>query len=488
MSRDKPIAEAATTSLLVGRLSRSQLEQLVVAAVASGETIKKQALLDLLPGGTHSTSLSVSLADTHEREGTGKFDWLGIELLTIILSKVPLQSRLDCSLAVCKSWRVLQRIESLWTQIAVGETWTDSFEKFCSHPEDPLPISSGGLVRLMDWLPVAAVRTFVIHAGDKTVAPETLKKALAAMKSLTAVRLQGKKVTAACVKHLVKQPYIANLVELQLGPSVKASLNDKLLVLAKARSLTHLTMHFEEDSNDTFCSSLVRTLREARGPGTTPLLTHLTLSDYSGGCCTWRSLHDIGRGLPELEGLTLGGVVFPDRHVVTQLQSLWQPLVRLRSLEIRSLLGYDAPHEYLTTEYAGQVLRAILAAAPQLEDLSIRHGASGSLSSNTWPGADGALVGLPATLTRLCLLDFHLEPGAFDGCSLPRLRQLRLGNCGGCVEPFVLKLEGDCPLLRPENIAYSETGPTRMPAGYHQLGNHVRDPTLAETRAHAAAH
>jgi len=51
-----PIDDKAPTSVLVGRLSRSQLEQLVVNAADLGKTITKQAILDLLPSNTQTQS------------------------------------------------------------------------------------------------------------------------------------------------------------------------------------------------------------------------------------------------------------------------------------------------------------------------------------------------------------------------------------------------------------------------------------------------
>merc|ERR1719285_1639621 len=51
-----PVHDKASTSVLVGRLSRSQLEQLVVNAADRGKTITKQVILDLLPSNTQTQS------------------------------------------------------------------------------------------------------------------------------------------------------------------------------------------------------------------------------------------------------------------------------------------------------------------------------------------------------------------------------------------------------------------------------------------------
>jgi len=51
-----PKLDKASTSVLVGRLSRSQLEQLVVNAADFGKTITKRAILDLLPCNTQTQS------------------------------------------------------------------------------------------------------------------------------------------------------------------------------------------------------------------------------------------------------------------------------------------------------------------------------------------------------------------------------------------------------------------------------------------------
>jgi len=106
---------------------------------------------------------------------------------------------------------------------------------------------------------------------------------LSSLPSFTSLRVQGK-VTAAAIKHIAKQPFVKRLVDFQIAPRCKGSLNDKMFVLSFAESLTKLTLHFEQENVHQFYPALIDALRKARGHGTKPLLTHLSISDYSGGC------------------------------------------------------------------------------------------------------------------------------------------------------------------------------------------------------------
>lgn len=151
------LADHASTNLLVWRLSRSQLEQLVIDAADHGTEISKQSILDLLPSNMHNQAVSISLAGTFERTRTSCFDWLDVDLLVLILSQTPLESKLNCAVAVCKPWRALKGAASLWQTLELGASWTDGYEKFCTHPEAPMRISSSGIKRLVEWLGPASL-------------------------------------------------------------------------------------------------------------------------------------------------------------------------------------------------------------------------------------------------------------------------------------------------------------------------------------------
>ena len=380
-------------------------------------------------------------------------------MLLQILDKLPLQSKLHCALAVCKSWRTLKQVELLWKTLELGDSWSDGYNKFGVHPEHPMKISNSGLARLLTWVPAAKVETFVLFDDHKKIGADALKKALGALPSLTTLHIQGKCVTAATIKHVAKQSFMMNLIDLQFGPVLnKVSFTDKLLLVQKASRLEKLTIMYAREEQRTAIAALLNALRAARGPGTKPLLTKLSLSDYCGGTCTWNELFDMFAALPELEDVEIGAVVWSSMPVTSLFAH--PPLLRLRHLRIKRFLGYEIDvRNHLSTEFAAQVLRALLAAAPQLEVLSITHGSQYSHervhTNGPWPGVGGSLAGLPKTLTRLFLSDFHLEPDAFDLCDLPNLEQLVIRNAGIHARALAESLEERCPRLCPQNVAFS---------------------------------
>ena len=186
------------------------------------------------------------------------------------------------------------------------------------------------------------------------------------------------------------------------------------------------------------------------------MLTHLSISHYSGGCLPWPNVCSLFCDLAELEFLHIGGIIFPGRDADTAVlyPSTLQPLPRLRSLRIDRLMGYgNLSDSHLSTPFAGQLLRALLAGAPNIEEFAVDH--TTLYNHEHWPGADGSLAGLPPTITRLSLGSFHLEPGAFDACSLPRLRHLRLRNAGANAKTLAMSLLERCSCLSAKDILFS---------------------------------
>ena len=254
---------------------------------------------------------------------------------------------------------------------------------------------------------------------------------------------------------------------------------------------------------DNLPESLLRSIAHAwraqRGGAAVPLLSKLTQSRGSGKMdwATFRALPDL---FPELEELTAQFNIF-----LSNVESIDPagygavpvPYQRLRVLTIHSFVAsYTRAH--LTTVDAGRILRNILTAVPNVEQLHIGHGAGWRLmpgvrnmqhATCTWqqfcmlsPGArgstylgvDGALAHLPASLKRLLSSMQHAHDAA---CSM------RHAACGmqhaACSIQLATRLHVACRRLVPGGSAYPgvdgalahlPTSLTRLSLSYFSLG------------------
>jgi len=143
------------------------------------------------------------------------------------------------------------------------------------------------------------------------------------------------------------------------------------------------------------------------------------------------------------------------------------PNVRLRELTLEALIR-SFGDQHLTSEVCGHVLRIIFAAAPHLTMLKLHHGemhVSGSMAKagvrkSAFPGVDGALAELPASLTSLDLGEITLRATDFDMHPGPlALQRLVLRRCGleaVSLAKAILVDRAKCPQLLPKGIFTSD--------------------------------
>ena len=126
----KPAAEPKTPvttereaplATLVARLSRENLENLLISQVEAGK-LPTGEIKAHLPEAQQAAVLPRAKAITlgATRTGTGYFDDLDDELLTMILNHLPTQTRLTCAMAVCKAWRTLKDEPKLWHDVCIA--------------------------------------------------------------------------------------------------------------------------------------------------------------------------------------------------------------------------------------------------------------------------------------------------------------------------------------------------------------------------------
>jgi len=325
-------------------------------------------------------------------------------------------------------------------------------------------ISSSNVERLVSWLPdVGAVHTLKIDVGDKhaSLAPDVTKRALPRFTGLTSLALHGKKVTPAVLTVLAKQRFAANLVSFELG-DCQAKANDAIGLLRQAVRLESLKLNFGYED----AGGILRTLASAwsveRGGGGASLLRSLETTGWSSSCkiISFSAFVDFPELFPEIETLhcsfRLTGVVLPDLKAI-------RPNLRLRELTLHALV-HSFGQTHLTTHSCGASLRAIFAAVPNLEKLSIDHGEvrvsnraySDGFRKDPLPGVDGALAELPASVVTLSLghmtlasTDLDMHPG------LPALKSLILDFCGPQMIAFAeaaVTDRGKCPQLESKHV------------------------------------
>ena len=112
-------SSSAPIATLVARLSREDLEDLVVRSVESG-AVAQSALLALLPEAKQQLELPkpAAVGSGEARTGTGLFDDIDDEILVpCILARLDTKTRFVCAQTVCKSWRNLRDAADLWRDI-----------------------------------------------------------------------------------------------------------------------------------------------------------------------------------------------------------------------------------------------------------------------------------------------------------------------------------------------------------------------------------
>ena len=235
-SKKKAASSAPSTATLVARLSRHDLELLLVQSVDGG-AVALDRVLALLPESKQGGAVPRAgpVAAGAARTGTGFFDEISDDvLIPMILARLPSKDRFTCAQTVCKSWRSLRDAAELWRELSIT----------CDKPNGFGRMDGPSVQRLVAWLRhPESVTKLNLSAGD-SIAPDAIKKTLSAMPSLTSLHLSGKKVTNAVLVHASKQPMAKSLSSLSLADitgSVHATEASKLL-LALPGSLTSLVV------------------------------------------------------------------------------------------------------------------------------------------------------------------------------------------------------------------------------------------------------
>ena len=178
-----PASMAAPTATLVARLSRQDLERLLVRSVESG-AVHRDDVLSLLPEAKQQAELprlkhvGVSAA----RSGTGYFDDIDDDLLVkMILAKMPSDSRFVCAISTCKAWRSLRDAPELWSDIVVSSTGSLSRRGWGV-------MNGTHLLKLVAWLRnPGGVHSLSVEAADRS-GIRTLKRTRTAPLYSTVVR------------------------------------------------------------------------------------------------------------------------------------------------------------------------------------------------------------------------------------------------------------------------------------------------------------
>ena len=259
-----------------------------------------------------------------------------------------------------------------------------------------------GMHRLMRWLPSLDAVTKLDICSAHFVSPDSMKKALAQLNSLSSLSLRGKKVSAAVLTKASKQA--AGLKELiladdadyvRLGQEAEKAFKDLIRSAPMLETLSiPKTIPF---------SWVAAAIKDARNGGD----SLITRFESTGGF--GKGISDVSRisdAFPEIETLRVDSI---DAHT---LPSATMP--RLRTLFVSDIIGFMGPH--LSTQQMGELINSILLACPALEDLSLAHGDVLSVRDReqglppSLPGTNGSLLNLPSSLRRF------LSSGLTEDC------------------------------------------------------------------------
>ena len=442
-------SSSAGPPVLLARLKRADLEALILQHLADRVPLSIDSLKALLPESRQAAvgapKFQGEVSQGLERTGTGRFDEVDEGCLATIISLVPFKDRLTCAITVCKAWRDLRLDLALWTEIRAS----------CArHGGDygTVYANSEGLARLINWMPsLEAVRTLSLQAGDKHLhfPPDVVKRVLMQLPGLTSLALDGKKVTAACLK--LVPPRAGALKELSLSADSYHPEEAKL-VLRSAPNLERLALPAYSDM-----TMACNALQLSRGGGE-PLVTELIFKDH------WSSMSpstfsQLGDQFPELSTLDVHRVGLSS----SILAAAFAPMPRVRVLKISKLCGYDG---HVTTAKFTDFLSLLVAACPQLEELAVKHGVhhisgrehKAGKTQDPFPAAQGCFLQLPPSLRTLDLQDMRLEPDDIDASMLPNLKRAKFTNCGQVAKLEEIKrgLLTHCKRLQPSEVTVSE--------------------------------
>jgi hypothetical protein len=476
----------ASSAKLVARLSRENLERLVVQSLDSVTPVSRSAVLSCLPEPLQSATVRVTIVSGGtSRAGTGLFDEIDDDILVpMIFMRLPSSDRFKCVISVCKAWHQLRERTELWRELDIHHAF---------KPKDFWPGMTGdNLLRLVSWLRnpwckmlrdgpnmLPAVTTLALDSGGRksdtnSIPPDAIEKALSEMSSITSLSLSGAKISAALLTHLAtkKIPIAANLTSLNVtAPS--AARSGLLSLLKRTGRLKHLTLAHDLACGGSAFAVLSDTLRAERGGGV-PLLTKLITTGYSCGSerLGWSTVVHLGEIFPELEECRLQQVCDNSyrgqgrtaQTITNCLRSgrtfQLSPLPRLKSLSIGQLAGFTSGH--MDTSELEAMFVAISKACPALQLLYIRHEKIWKRSNNNpvemepLPTATARCFNQPPpTITSLTLFDMILTSDAFSTAALPELKELKLVRCGPDAAAAASLLVDSCPRLSKNGVHVS---------------------------------
>jgi hypothetical protein len=465
----KPASETeASNAKLVARLSRADLEHLVVHSLDSG-ALPRSTVLSCLPESLQSATVQATVVSGgNSRTGTGLFDCIDDDILVPqILMRLSSVERFKCVISVCKAWRTLRGRTELWREIEIGPNFMPIVTAKEAKRQLPCFVS---------WLryhgALSGVTTLALDSGGRksetnTISPDGIKDALSEMPALTSLSLSGKKVSAALLANLAdttKIPLAANLTSLSVE-APNAACQGLLSLLKSTGRLKHLTLAHGLLGDGSTLAALAGALRSARGGGV-PLVTELVTTGMAFGPqrLGWSTLGHVGDLFPELEVCRMQevcdheyrGFGRPAQTIADCLRAgeefKLSHLPRLTALRIGQMAGFTSGH--LSAEELEAVFSAVSTVCPVLQVLDIRHGQIWGGSKNNpvdmepLPAATArCFQRLPTTLTSLTLAGLLLDADAFSTAALPELSKLELHQCGPNAAALAAALVDVCPRL-----------------------------------------
>ena len=372
-----------------------------------------------------------------------------------IMANVSIRARLTCAICVCKAWRGLQLVPSVWRCVRV--------QTFDIHDSDELDdevhVDDEGLRWLFTVVDPRYVREFMCVADKSDLSGECVAGILSRFERLDRLVLctsgvldHGRLVLMdraahhRCTRHLKRVH-----VESHLAPA-----HTPLGFLSACANLEQLRIAPNVATPNAFFR-LAHIWTAARHAP--PALMSLHVSAHYGPfshVLALRHLHPLGSLFPSLRSLSLKGTLECTASIaLTPMTSLRH--VSLISHGTSDPDGFERGDGGYETEIGAVfdrirmmwALRALLQAAPGLLTLRVKllgQHVNGWRGTMTIPGA--SLIGLlPRTLERLELTAVPLAFAELDAAALPNLCSIELLDCGPAVEELESRLLAQCPRL-----------------------------------------
>lgn len=384
--------DGAPPETLVARLSRAQLEQLVLAAIAAGR-LPVDSVTELLADDQRKrVRPAVEIRECSLLVTEGPFKDLDVDLTLRILSMLDATTRLVCVSQVCKGWRSLRCHPTLWRSVAINCETPDSWQSRMAQGGAQLMSEKGAAAFLTGShrSPIADPGTVEELAITGRQASAALyKKALQACCNVRRLYLCGKKKLSPDVFVHVAKTLGSTLQSLRLGehPS-KVTWRDITTVAACAPHLSELVLEDMEATHE-FILALGLAAEAARNGGKSLIRVFHTTSTFpSGGAFSATALPNLGAALPELEHLAIRQLSHLPIAALSSsttttiaegvrgcptagyLLAPFAPLLRLRHVAIHRV---ERPWsgEQITASHLQWLVVRLAAAAPLLEHLLI---------------------------------------------------------------------------------------------------------------------